>query len=161
MGAADSTPERVVLKQARPPSDNLSVTAPPAPRLADDRGDIVLGWLTKLAVFLAVAGVLVFDAVSLALVRIQAQDDATTAARAGVSAWDDGRGDVQKAYLAALDAVADEPEDSIAAESFTLDRDGTVTLTLERTTATFVVEKIAPLRRWVIAEATVTVRPAA
>src|SRR5438552_3888444 len=53
----------------------------------DDRGDIVLGWLTKLIVVLGVLGLLGFDAISLVQSRFQASDRATTAASAAADSY--------------------------------------------------------------------------
>ena len=47
-----------------------------------DRGDIVLGWLTKLAVVLGVLGVIAFDGIAVVQAHFQASDRATTAASA-------------------------------------------------------------------------------
>ena len=73
--------------------------------LSGDRGDIVLGWLTKLTVALAVVGLVGFDAVALGATRFQAEDHAQTAARVAVESWATDK-NLQKAYDAALAAVA-------------------------------------------------------
>ena len=122
-----------------------------------DRGDIVLGWLTKLTLTLAVLGLIGFDLVSLATARLAAEDHAQDAARAASSTYRDGR-NLQAAYDAAA-AEALQHGDTVEASTFTIAPDGAVTLTLHRTAATLLVEKIAPLRGWADAEATVTGRP--
>jgi hypothetical protein len=119
-----------------------------------DRGDIVLGWLTKLVGTLAVLGVIGFDAVSLGAARFSAEDSAQTAARAASSAYS-APADLQKAYEAAY-ASAAEKGDTIAPGDFTIAPDGRVTLTLQRTAPTMLLEKIGPLRHWAEVRTTVS-----
>lgn len=143
----------MVLKEAAGPADQRTVT-----RAGGDRGDIVLGWLTKLTVVLAVLGVLGFDAVALGVGRLQAEDRAQEAARAAVRTWKD-TSDVQRAYEAAL-AEVDGVQDSIDPASFSVGPDGAVTLTVRHTSPTLVIEKVEPVRGWATSTATVTGRPA-
>ena len=128
---------------------------------AGDRGDIVLGWLTRITVVLALLGVVGFDLVSMGAARLQAEDDAQSAARAAASSFKADQ-DLQRAYEAALAHVGKEGAvgSTIAPESFSVTPDGAVTLTLRHTAATLVVEKVAPIRPWATASATVTGRPA-
>ena len=124
----------------------------------DDRGDIVLGWLTKLVVVLAVLGVIGFDLISLGTARFQAEDHAQSAVRAASSSYASGK-DLQQAYDAALAEVV-EHGDTIDPQTFTVTPDGAVTLTLHRTAPTMLVEKIAPLREWADVRRTVSATPA-
>lgn len=119
-----------------------------------DRGDIVLGWLTKLAVTLAVLGVIGFDAVSVGAAHFSAEDRAQTAARAASAAYS-SPADLQRAYEAAY-FTALEQGDTIEPGDFSIEPDGRVTLTLQRTAPTMVLEKIAPLRRWAEVRTTVS-----
>jgi hypothetical protein len=133
----------------------------PGGRTADlvsmgDRGDIVLGWLTKLVVTLAVLGVVGFDLISLGSARFQAEDHAQAAARAAGEAFTSGK-DLQAAYDAALAEVL-EHGDTIDPQTFTVAQDGAVTLTLHRTAPTMVVEKLPPARDWAEIDVTVTAR---
>ena len=119
-----------------------------------DRGDVVLGWLTRVTVTLAVFGVMLFDAVSLGTGTFQADDHAQRAARAAAEAYNQGR-DVQQAYDAAVAEVLADG-DTVQAPSFSVDAQGRVTLTLERDVPTLVMEKIPPLRRYTTQSRTVT-----
>jgi len=110
-----------------------------------DHGDIVIGWLTRVVVALAVLGVMLFDGISVAVGAVGAADDADTAAIAARDAWEQGH-DVQKAYDAALTALADKPTDQIPPASFSIDPSGTVTLKVRRVTTTLVLHHIGPLR---------------
>ena len=123
----------------------------------DDRGDIVLGWLTKLVASLAVLGVLGFDAVSLVSSRFQAEDHAQSAVRAASESYRSAK-NLQQAYEAAVAEVTDAG-DTIAPESFQVAPDGQITLTLRRTAATMVVDRIPPARGWAEVDVTVTGRP--
>ena len=123
-----------------------------------DRGDIVLGWMTRVVSVLAVLGVLGFDAVSLASARFTAEDHAQTAAREAAATWAQSHV-LQTAYDAALAEVL-ESGDTIDAASFAATPEGSVTLTLRRTAPTLVLERIPPLREWATMTATVTARPA-
>ena len=123
-----------------------------------DRGDIVLGWLTKLVVTLGVLGVIGFDLVSLGAARFQAEDHAQSAARAANESWKSAK-DLQAAYDAAVAEVA-EHGDTIDPQTFTVGADGSITLTLHRTASTMVVEKIGPARSWTEVDVTVSARSA-
>lgn len=123
-----------------------------------DRGDIVLGWLTKLVAALAVLGVVGFDLIALGSARFQAEDHAQSAVRAANESYRSSK-DLQAAYDAALAEVV-EHGDTIDAQSFTVGPDGRITLTLRRTAPTVLIEKVAPLRDWAQVESTVSARPA-
>ena len=140
----------MVLKEGRRRADPLGM---------DDRGDIVLGWLTKLVAVLAVLGVLGFDAISLGAARFQAEDHAQLAARAAAESYRTGK-DLQAAYDAAVAQVL-EYGDTIDPQTFTVAPDGTVTLTLQRVASTMVVERIGPARDWVNMTSTVSARDTA
>jgi hypothetical protein len=126
-----------------------------------DRGDIVLGWLTKVAVVMALLGVVGFDLISMGAGRLRAEDDAQEAARIAVTSFKNDK-DLQRAYEAALAHVVAEGAvgSTIPPESFSVAPDGSVTLTLWHTAPTLVVEKVPPARGWATASATVTGRPA-
>lgn len=123
-----------------------------------ERGDIVLGWLTRLTASLALLGLVGFDAVSLCAARFQAEEHAQQAARAAVESYAGSR-DVQRSYDAALAVVAPSG-DTIDVESYLIGSDGSVTLRLRRKVATLLIEKVPPLRDWATTTSTVTGRPA-
>lgn len=125
----------------------------------DDRGDIVLGWLTKVVAVLAVLGVLGFDAISLGAARFQAEDHAQLAARAAAETYRSGE-DLQAAYDAAVSEVL-EHGDTIDPQTFTVAEDGTVTLTLLRVAPTMLLEKIGPAKDWARMTSTASARDTA
>ena len=123
-----------------------------------DRGDIVLGWLTKVVVTLGVLGVIGFDAMSLVSTRFQAEDHGQLAARTASATYQSSKS-LQAAYEAAVAEVA-EYGDVVDPASFAVAPDTTITLTLRRTARTMLVERIAPLRDWALIETTVSGRSA-
>ena len=124
---------------------------------AGDRGDIVLGWLTRLVVFLGVLGLMGFDGISLAQARFQASDRATTAASAASSAWTATK-NVQAAYNAAFATVQDD--DTIETTTFHVAPDGQVSLRLHHTATTLLLHRVRALRHYAEAVETGTARPA-
>jgi hypothetical protein len=121
-----------------------------------DRGDIVLGWLTKLVVILGVLGLFAFDGISLAQARFQAADRATTAASAAADDYKLNH-DVQKAYNAAFATVSGG--DTIETKTFAVGTDGTVTLRLHHEATTLIVQRIGPMKKWADAVETGEGRP--
>lgn len=121
-----------------------------------DAGDIVLGWLTKIMVLLAVLGVMAFDAVSLGSSYVQTEDAGQQAARRAAERYSLDK-DLQAAYDAALLPLLARG-DTIDPDSFSVSPDGAVTLTISHQTPTLLVEKIPPLREYAVVEATVTGR---
>jgi Flp pilus assembly protein TadG len=122
-----------------------------------DRGDIVLGWLTKLVVILGVLGLVAFDGISLAQARFQAADRATTAAAAAADDYKTNH-DVQKAYNAAYATVSGG--DTIETKTFAVGTDGSVKLRLHHEATTLIVQRIGPLKKWTDAVETGEGRPA-
>ena len=126
---------------------------------ARDRGDLVLAWLIKLSVTLAVIGLLLFDGVSIVVAKVGVQDDASLAAREAADAADRGA-DVQGAYDAAVEALADQASPSVVETStFTIAPDGSATVTTTRTASTFFLKHVGLLDEWVKASATATAAP--
>jgi Tfp pilus assembly protein PilV len=125
-------------------------------RVRGDRGDIVLGWLSKLVVVLGLLGLVAFDGISLAQARFQAADRATTAASAAAEDFRTNH-DLQKAYNAAFATVSGA--DTIETKTFTVSTDGTVKLRLHHEATTLIVHRIGPLKKWTDAAETGEARP--
>lgn len=132
-------------------AESSLVTRPSRARtaLAAERGDIVLGWLTKLIVALAIIGVVVFDSMAVVVARVSAEDDANTAAMAASDTWVAQRGEhnLQLAYNAAAAAVAGKDE-TVLTNGFTIDPDGTVHLRLTKHATTLVMYRVGPLKKY-------------
>jgi hypothetical protein len=117
-------------------------------RLSDDSGGIVLGWLTRIVLFFSVAGLALFDAISIASTATTVSDQGSYAALAASEAWHQDK-NVQTAYNAAVAAAIEEnPADVVATKDFKVDEDGTVHLTLSRDAPTLVVYRIGPIKNW-------------
>jgi hypothetical protein len=97
-----------------------------------DRGDIVLGWLTKVVVVLGVVALLGFDGVQVGLSSVQLQDQANDAATAARDSYAQHH-DVATALTAAQDAAkADNSANVIVRGTFLVERDGAASVTLTR-----------------------------
>jgi hypothetical protein len=114
----------------------------------NERGDIVLGWITKLVVGFALAGVVLFDAMSVGTTMSTVADQGSTAARQASETWSSTR-NLQKAYLAAQ-ATATESNalNVIDPKTFRVDPDGTIHLKISRTATTLVLYRIGPLKHF-------------
>lgn len=125
---------------------------------ATDAGNIVVGWLAKLVVVFSVLGVLVFDGVSMGIAELAVTDAAAAASQAASRELMSG-GTPQDAYVAATgSAVQDDAFNTLPTESFLVDADRTVTLTVVRETPTLVLHFIPRSEEWLVAEATSTHR---
>ncbi|MDQ1680065.1 MAG: hypothetical protein QOI42_924 [Frankiaceae bacterium] len=119
----------------------------PHAQLLGDRGDIVIGWLTRLLVVMALIGVSLIDGVSVLKAHYGTQGDADLAATQASSAFAQTH-DKAAAYQAALD-VATPNDEAISKKQFHVDvRTGVVRLTLTREATTVVLSHIAPLRKY-------------
>lgn len=120
-----------------------TVTGPTA-----DRGDIVLGWLTRLAVIFAVAGVVLFDAISVGTTTASVADEGVYAAQAASATWDETK-NAQAAYDSAVNAaVQQNPDNVVSTKGFTIDSDGTVTLRISRDARTLVLYRWGRSAKW-------------
>jgi|SRR5215210_5399984 len=115
-------------------------------RRDSERGDIVLSWLTKLVVFFALAGVVLFDAISVGATYSSVADQGSYAAHQASETWDATK-DPQKAYLIASSVAADADSLNVVdPKTFRVDPDGTVHLTISRTATTVILYRIGPLK---------------
>jgi Flp pilus assembly protein TadG len=113
-----------------------------------DRGGIVIGWLTKIAVVFAVAGFVLFDAISVASTMANVADQGATAAMEASSTWD-GTHDIQAAYNAAVvSATEQDPGNSVSPKGFAVDPDGTVHLEISREARTLILFRWDKTRKW-------------
>ena len=124
-------------------------------RIDGDRGDIVLGWLTKLVVIIGLLGLVGFDGVSLAQARFQAADRATTAADAAADSYATTK-TLQTAFNAAYATTRDG--DVIETKTFTVEPDGTVRLRLHHTATTLLLHRVKALQHYADAVGSGTAR---
>src|SRR4051794_31508065 len=116
-------------------------------RHTHERGAIVVGWLTKIVLFLAVVFICGFDAVAIGASHVTLTDDANGAAEAANIAWNESHGNAQAAYNAAY-AFAHQHNAEAPLQYFTVDAAGTVHLRLTKTTTTLVVHRVGPLKKY-------------
>lgn len=114
----------------------------PLPTAERDRGDIVLGWLTRLSAVLAVVGLALFEAISIGTTTASVADQGSYAAQEASATWDQTR-NAQSAYEAALAAATEQnAENVVSTKGFAIDADGTVHLVISRDAKTLL------LYRW-------------
>ena len=123
-----------------------------------DRGSIVIGWLSKLAIAFALFGVLAYDGFMVVTASFAAADDATTAANEAADTYRSTRGNLQAAYDAAVASVAGKG-DVVPTQSFTIAQDGKVTLTIQREPKTLWMHYVGPLKSWTHIKQTATGTP--
>jgi hypothetical protein len=111
-----------------------------------EAGEIVLGWLTKVIVGLAIAFVLIFDAGSIGIAHFNTSDDANSAATAAADQWATGGHNVQAAYQAAVASITHSGE-SIVPGSFGITPDGIVHLKVQKVVKTLVLRFLGPLKK--------------
>lgn len=111
-----------------------------------DRGSIVLGWLTKLAVAITVVGLTLFDSISIGAARLGSTDDANNAASAASQSYWSSH-NVNAAYQAALESLPSGSE-TIPAKTFLVHPDGSVSLILYRNVNTLVARHIGFLKKY-------------
>jgi hypothetical protein len=115
---------------------------------ADDHGGIVLGWLTRLTVILAVGGVFLFDAISVGSTKATLADQAAFAARASSETWQQTKS-VQSAFAEAERAASEQnASNHLLVRGFRIDQDGTVHLVLRREASTLVLYRWSTSRAW-------------
>ena len=135
--------------QAVPRRSPRAVPADPAvPMTVSDRGGIVLGWLTKLTVFLAIAGILLFDAISVGSTKATLADQAALSARSASEMWQQSK-DVRKSFAEAQREAAEQnPSNVVLSKGFRIDSDGTVHVVLRREASTLVLYRWSKTRAW-------------
>jgi hypothetical protein len=114
----------------------------------NDVGDIVVGWLVRVVASVAVVGVLLFDAVSIAAAKMSVTDQASMAARAASDDWAIHHSQ-QSAFDAAWAAATEaNPTNTVDTRSFQVAQNGTVRLTVHRTAPTLVLRLVGPAHHW-------------
>ncbi len=132
----------------RTPQARTTEHRTPQTSTLNDQGGIVLGWLTRIVLFFAVAGLALFDAISIGTTAMTVADQGSFAALQASEDWQTSKS-VQSAYNAAVAAAASEnPADVIHTDDFKVDDDGTVHLTVSRNATTLIIFRIGPIKDW-------------
>ncbi len=102
---------------------------------------MVIGWLTRLTVTLAVVGVLLFDGAALVIGRVSTADNADLAAQAAADAWSTTHS--MKASLLAAQTAAGG--DELVPDSLRIAPDGSTAVAVHRSLSTLVVRHVPRL----------------
>ncbi|HYN75714.1 MAG TPA: hypothetical protein VEV13_05900 [Candidatus Limnocylindria bacterium] len=128
--------------------------------LRSERGSVVVGGLTKLVIFLAVFGVVAYDAVAVAYTHFQAKDHGSVAADKAGDTWRETK-DVKAAYDTARAALAPTGE-LIDPTTFGIDPEtDTVTFQLTATAPTFMAQRLSYSRPWTVVTVEIATESAA
>jgi hypothetical protein len=113
-----------------------------------ERGDIVLGWLTRIVVVLGIAGLGLFDAISIGSTAVNLSDQGAYAAREASEVWQ-STNSLQKAYDAAAAAAAEaNPANVVDTKTFRVDEDNTVHLRIRREATTLILYRWGRTAEW-------------
>lgn len=115
----------------------------------------MLGWLVRISVTLLVVGLVAFDGVAVLVASLGVQDEAQRAARAASSAYVQS-GSAASAYEAAEADLSNRS--GITPGSFSVAKDGTVSLEVERTASTLFLHRTERTAGYAEASATATAR---
>lgn len=116
---------------------------------------MVFGWLTRVAMTLAILGVLLFDASALLVGRVSVADHADSAAQAAADSWRR-----QHSYPAALLAAEGAAgSDEVVPDSLVVSPDGATSIALHRDLSTLVVRHIPGMADLASVTGTGTARP--
>lgn len=116
-------------------------------QLTED-GSIVIGWLTRLAVVVAVFGLLAFDGIALVKTNFTAADHAASAAKTAAETYRTTK-NPQAAYDAAVAQVTADDE-TIDPKSFSVSQDGRVKLEVKAEAVTLWMHYLGPLKKWTV-----------
>ncbi len=112
----------------------------------DERGDIVLSWLSRVAAVILAVGVVSFDAISVGATSLVVSDQATHAAHEASSAWQTTP-NRQQAFQAAVQAAAEQNEANVVdPRAFVVDPDGTIHVRVTREANTLLAKHVPALR---------------
>lgn len=125
-------------------------------RLSDERG-IVVGFVVKLVIVIAVVGLAVVEGGSILFARLRAQDVAETAASVAAGSFLQSR-DEEAARAAAELAISDK-DSKVRLRRFVVRPDGSVEVTVRKRASTILVQHIGFLEELAVAKATAVGRP--
>jgi hypothetical protein len=127
----------------------------PSDLVSDERG-IVVSFLIKVVIGLAIAGFILAEAGQIIFARITAEDVADRAAQAAASEYEDN-GDIDTAHRVAVD-IAEEDEAKL--KKFVVNpADGSVRVVVRKRADTLVVDKIGFMEGLTVAEGKAIGRP--
>ncbi len=114
--------------------------------IGNDRGGVIVGYFTKIAAVIAVFAIVSFDAVSVGVTRMNAQDTASEAAQAGAESWLQDHN--SRLAFQAAEAYAEEHDAVLDPKGFSIDHDGTVHVRMEKDATTVLLYRTAKTKTW-------------
>lgn len=114
----------------------------------DDRGDIILGWFTRVAVFLLLLGIVAFEGISLVSARFSGSDEANQVAVAAADAYAPRKS--VKAALAAAEDQAAALKVDLVADKFLITDDGSIDLSISKTATTLFLYRTQQTAKWAV-----------
>jgi hypothetical protein len=124
----------------------------------NDRGSIIVGWLTKVAIALTLVGIVGFDVISVGAAKVSASDNAVNAARVGAEKYAESKGDVHRAYAAAL-GYAEDHGGTIDPADFLVERDGTIRVKVQKTATTLLFFRTGTTKKWTVVVGEGSIKP--
>ncbi|HVF04981.1 MAG TPA: hypothetical protein VNA20_09085 [Frankiaceae bacterium] len=125
--------------------------------MGNDRGGMIVGYFTKIAVTFALVAVVGFDAISVGVARFKVEDSAVATAAVAAERWNDTK-DPTQALTAAVNYAEDNGVE-VDQESFGIATDGTVTLTVTKQATTLLLFRTKRTGGWTQASATGSAKP--
>lgn len=115
----------------------------------NDTGALVLGWLTKIVITLALLGLLAFDGIALVVAGFTAADHANTAASIAADTYKATPSDASACAAAQAEALRNRDTlDCTDPKAFAVTADGHVNLTLHRAATTLWMHRISFLKKY-------------
>jgi hypothetical protein len=116
-----------------------------------ERGGIVVGWLVKIVVSIAIIGFFLFEAGAIIVAHVNADTAATDAASEAAFAVARGASDEE----AKAAAVEEARKAGVTVVAFAVATDGrSVTLTIEKRAPTLLVQRIGFMKSWAVVRVT-------
>jgi hypothetical protein len=111
-----------------------------------DAGDMVIGWLTRVAAIVLVIGLIGFESLSIVVTKFQLGDVAASAGSTAIAAYA-GSHNITIAYQQA-EAVAADSGAVIVQKSFRVNADGSVEFTIRKTANTLLLQHLKATQKW-------------
>jgi len=116
-----------------------------------ERGDIVIGWLLKLVISLAIVGLVAFEGGAIVVARVQADGTANDVANEAAIVYARGA----NAEAAEKAAEAEAAHAGVTLVRFDVAPDGrSISVTVEKDAKTLVLQRISATRSWTEARST-------
>jgi Flp pilus assembly protein TadG len=112
--------------------------------MRNDRGGVIVGYFTKIALVLVVFSVLCFDVVSVGVARVGVEDTARSAAMAAAETYNTSR-DADYALRIASEYAE---EHGTTVTDFSIADDGTVTVRVEKEATTLLLYRTKKTSQW-------------